>query len=560
MLCKVVLPNGVQEVEYGTRIFFPIMRDLGVELCDTEDVRDCWEVAKSKNIVGANVDGLVTRLTHKVISNCRIEPFTSKNYFGQHMVMRSASCLLMAAVKQVAPEIRLEVGQSLHSQLFYEVHNCENIESLVQKLNNKFQELVKANLPFKTSRVSSSVALQMVDDPHGDRKQLLHGWVNDRPVVVTVGEYNDLAYGPFVPSTRFLPPIKIVGLDEGLLLALEPVKVPEKSFKDFMLNSARQAKEWNRRMNVDTVGKLNELIVSGKGPDLIQISETMHELYIGDIAKEIINRPDVRVVFISGPSSSGKTSTVRRLSTHLSTLGKETIYIGLDDYYLAAVNCPKDENGEYDFEALEALNVERIKSDLRSLIEGKPTSIPHYDFVRQAPCSKEKETTMQLRDDQILLIEGIHGLNPVITNSVPKERAFSVFVSALPQLSLDHVNRVPTTYARLLRRIIRDRRYRGISAESTILRWPSVRRGENKHIFPYQHLADAMFNSALAYELAIFRSYGWLYLMEVKEDSPAYLMARDMLRFLSLVVPMDNEWIPKNSVLREFVGGSIYKY
>lgn len=560
MLCKVILPNGVQEVESGTRLFFPIMRDLGIELGEDEEVSKFWEIAKDKDIVGANVDGLVTRLTHRVIRDCHVEPFSGKSFFGQHMIMRSASCLLMAAVKQVAPEIRLEVGQSLHSQLFYEVYNCDNIESLAEKINDKFQEMVEANLHFKTLRVPSSVALQMVDDPHEDRRQLLHGLVNDRPGVVTIGEHNDLAYGPFVPSTKFLPPIKVVGLEEGILLALEPVKMPEKFFKDFMLSSARQAKEWNRRMNVDTVGKLNELIVSGKGPDLIQISETMHELFIGDIAKKIISKPDVRVVFISGPSSSGKTSTVRRLSTHLSTLGKKTVYIGLDDYYLAAVDCPKDENGEYDFEALEALNLERIKSDLSSLIDGKPTSIPHYDFVRQAPCSKDKETLMQLKDDQILLIEGIHGLNPAITSSIPKDRAFSVFVSALPQLSLDHVNRVPTTYARLLRRIIRDRRYRGISAESTIMRWPSVRRGEDKHIFPYQHLADVVFNSALAYELAVFRNYGWLYLMEVKENSPAYLMARDMLRFLSLVVPMDNEWIPKNSVLREFVGGSIYKY
>ncbi|MBQ7501208.1 nucleoside kinase [bacterium] len=538
----------------------PLIAETGAELGPDSSQQDYFKAAAQKGIVGAVVDHQVVNLTHRVVCSCVAKPILKDNYFGRHIITRSASALLFAAAKAVDPNMRLEVGQSLHSQLFFEVKGGGDTVALGEKLNEQYQQMIFQCVPMVTHAISAAAALRMVEDPEGDRRQLMHGWVGDSFGTVTIGDYTDLAYGPFVPNAGFLKGIKIVGIPEGILITEEGKELPAKELKDFMLGAAKQARTWNKRMSVGTVGKLNKVILDGGGQDLVQVSETLQEICIAQIASEIIKRETVKVVFVSGPSSSGKTSTVRRLSTHLKAMGKETIYVGLDDYYIPAEQCPKDENGEYDFEALEALDVERIKRDLRSLVEGKVTSIPHYDFVTQRPVPKEQETEMQIGEDQILLIEGIHGLNPAITGAVDKANAYSVFVSALPQVNLDFGARVPTTYARLLRRIIRDRRYRGVSAESTIKRWPSVRKGENKYIFPYQHLADAMFNSALPYELAVFRVFGWQYLMEVNEDSPAYLMARDMLRFLSLVVPMSDEWIPKNSVLREFLGGSIYKY
>ncbi|MGM9992220.1 MAG: hypothetical protein ACI376_05150 [Candidatus Bruticola sp.] len=562
MLCKVVLPHGVQEVSNDTFVCDVLCRDLlGID--STEQALKfvlCMKHLREVGCVGAQVDGEIVDLKSRITSNCTVTPLTQDDYFGRHIIMRSSAHLLVYAAKLVNSEAVLEIGQSLHSQLFFNVKNVSDIEAFGEEVNKKFTYLCAKNTPFKTSSVAPSAALNMIDDPDGDRRYVVNCWVGPSFGIVNIGNYTDLAYGPFVPDAGFLRSIKVVGMEEGLLLAQEPVQLPSKELKEFMLGAAMQAKEWNKRMNIDTVGKLNKMILNGEGQNLVQVSETLHELRIGQIVRDIISRPKVKVVFISGPSSSGKTSTVRRLSTHLQAMGRRTVYVGLDDYYLPCELCPRDEKGDYDFEAIEALNLKRIQSDLQSLVEGKSTKIPHYDFVSQRPGPAENEKAVCLADEQILLIEGIHGLNPAITDAVAKENRYALFVSALPQLNMDKANRVPTTYARLLRRIIRDRRYRGISAVSTIMRWPSVRRGENKYIFPYQSRSDAMFNSALAYELAVFRHYAWPYLLEVPEDSPAYTMARDMLRFLTKVVPMDSEWVPKNSVLREFLGGSIYQY
>ena len=560
MICKVKLPHSVQEVVVESTVRWALLRDAGYEVSADLSVEECNRLAEKEGFVGAQVDGQIVELDFHITGDCTVAPLTIDDYFGRHIVMRSASTLLMYIARQVAPQVSLEVGQSLHSQLFFNVQGAEDPVRLGELLNKRFKEMVKGQVPFMMRMVPPSVALRRISDPDGARRVLVHCWVGERFGLVRLGDYYELAHGPFVPTTGFLESIKVVGLPEGLLLACEPVKLPSPEFKSFMLGAAKQAKDWNKRMGIETMGKLNEMILRGEGHNLVQVSETFHELRIGEIASQILERPQVKVVFISGPSSSGKTSTVRRLSTHFQAMGKQTCYVGLDDYYLAREFCPVDENGEHDFESLQALNVERIKSDLASLVEGRKTAVPRFDFPNQRPFPPEDERIMQIGEDQILLVEGIHGLNPELTKAIPPERRFTLFVSSMPQLALDANNRVPTTYARLLRRIIRDRRYRGTTASSTIRRWPSVRRGENKYIFPYQSLADAMFNSALAYELAVFRTFAWPYLLEVLPNDPAYAMARDMLRFLPMVVPMDTEWVPKNSVLREFLGGSIYQY
>lgn len=560
MSFHVTLNDRDYEVESGTRLKYVLVRDALKQDCFDAPVEKIDELCRDCGYVAGLVDGYTVELSYRVISDCHAVPLTVEHAAGKQVVQSSAVCLMQSLLPQVAPGVSLEAGQSLDGNLFFEVGQCSDIAGLASKLDAAFQAAIEQDIPFSTRSVPISVASRLVGDVRGDKQQILRSWIGPRFGVVTIGEYHDLAYGAFVPSTAFLRGLRLVGIDEGLMLLLPPYVVPDKGMRTFVLSAARQAREWNRNMHVESVGQLNKCILSGKGQELIQIAETLHEIRIGHIAEAIAARPEVRVVFVSGPSSSGKTHTVRRLSTRLRAMGLETFYVGLDDYYRGRAECPRDESGEYDFEALEALDLERIAKDFSDLVAGKPTEIPRFNFVTQSRAPSDPERTVQIGPGQLLVIEGIHGLNPHITDVVPRNSRYGVYVSHMPQLSIDQSFRLPTNHSRLLRRIVRDRRSRGTTAADTIARWPSVRRGELKHIFPNQNRADSVFNSALAYELAVLRTFAWSALLEVPYDHPSYPKARDMLLLLSLVAPMQTEWIPQNSLLREFMGGSTYTY
>lgn len=556
---KITLPDGVCEAERGAQLRMLLSSHYGYD--GTEKTNEAYhDYLCGRGIVGALVDGQEVELGHRIASDCTVKPLSIDDPAGRHIVRRSSACLMQAIVRRDHPGVTLEIGQSLNSLMFFDVYGTEDIAGLAESLDKALQAEIAANTNFDTREAPVSAIRRLIDDPTGDKQEILRGWVGARFGMVTVLGYNDLALGPFVPSAAFLKGMRIVGIPEGIMLVWEPIEKPEEKLRTFLLNAARQAREWNRRMNVDTLGKLNKCILDGKGQTLVQVAEIMHEQYIGKIASAIASRPEVKMVFVAGPSSSGKTSFVRRLSTQLNAIGKDTIYVGMDDYYKSPDQYPLDENGNRDYESIDALNTPRMNEDLKSLLAGRETEIPRYDFTQQRTAPPDPSRRIMLGKDSILLLEGIHGLNPKVTDAVPPENRFCVYVSAMPQLRLDESNRVPTTTARLLRRIVRDRRYRGYKAEVTISRWPSVRRGEDKYIFPNQTRADAVFNSSLAYELAVFRSYAWPYLLEVPEESPCYPQARNMLSFLSLVVPMQPDWIPHNSVLREFLGGSTYIY
>ncbi len=540
MKFQVSLPEGAREVELGTKVG---------ELLDL-----------SQGWVGALVDGHVVELTNRIVSDSTVMPLGRTDPEGRHILERSASCLLRALVRQGHPGVEIEVGQTLGGQLFFEVTGTTDLPALGARLDAQFQEAIQADHRFNTRLVPVPVALRMIEDPHGYKREIMRGWVGNRFGLVTLLDYHDLAYGPYVPSTGFLKGGRILGLPEGLLLQLQAEPEPPVSLRNFLLPTARQTRLWNRRMGVGSLGNLNQRLLEGLDQDLVQVAETFHEMRVGALADAIQARPQIRVVFVSGPSSSGKTTFARRLSTRLRAVGLETFFVAMDDYYLDHDRCPVDEYGQVDLEALEALDLTRLSEDLRSLLSGRETAIPRFDFVRQKRADPSEWHRLRLGPGQLLLLEGIHGLTPQVTDAVPPEARYGVFVSALPQLVLDESQRVPTTYSRLLRRIIRDRRYRGTSAADTIARWPSVRRGEDRYVFPNQERADGIFNSALAYEVAVFKTFAWPYLLEVPEDHPSYTTARDLLSFLSLVVPLLPDWIPKNSVLREFLGGSTFAY
>lgn len=540
MKFQVTLPGETREVEPGTK------------------VGDLFE--PSLGAVGALMDGTVVELSARIVSASNLRPLGPANGDGRHILERSASSLLQALVGRGEPGVAIEVGQTLGGHLFFEVAGCQDIPSLGARLDREFQAAIEADHPYDTRLVPVAVAERLMDDPHGYKREVLRGWVGPRFGLATILDHKALAYGPYVPSTGYLRGARVIGLPEGLLLQLQPAPEPASELRAFLLNLSRQTRAWNRRMGVGALGNLNLRLLEGKGQDLVQVSEAFHEMRVGTLADAIQARPEVKVLFVSGPSSSGKTTFARRLSTRLRASGLETYFVGMDDYYLDRAQCPLDENGEVDLEALEALDLPRLASDLQSLLAGEETWIPRFDFPRQARSDPSQWQKLRLGPGQLLLLEGIHGLNPRVTDAIPAENRYGIFVSSMPQLILDETQRVPTSYSRLLRRIIRDRRYRGTSAAETIARWPSVRRGEELHIFPNQMRADGVFNSALAYELAVFKTFAWPYLLEVPEDHPSYTMARNLLSFMSLVVPMFPDWIPNNSVLREFLGGSTFAY
>lgn len=536
MNVRITTPQGPREIRLGTRL---------LELLDSPDC------------VGALVDGTVTDLTAPLVADADVRPVLRNSADGRSLLRRSATRLLFALAAR-EPGVRLEVAQTLDGHPFFEVAGGD--AGLGARLDAAFQEAVAADHPFESRVVPVAVAAREVAEPRAPKEDLLRAWVGPRVVTVSILGRHDLAYGPAVPSTRFLAGYRVVAIPEGLLLLSDGAAEPSAARRTFLLQVARDARDWNVRLGVSTLGDLNRRVMDGKERDLVQVCETFHEMKIGALADAIQARPDVKIVFVSGPSSSGKTTFARRLSTRLRAAGGECTYVGMDDYYKDRVDCPKDESGDYDLEALEALDVERMGQDLRTLLTGEEAEIPRFDFPRQRRADRKDWQKLKLGRGQLLILEGIHGLNPAITDSIPVASRFGIYISAMPQLRLDETWKVPTTYSRLLRRIVRDRRYRGTPAAETIARWPSVRRGEDRHIFPHQDRADGVFNSALAYEIPVLRTFAWQYLLEVPPGHPSWTMARNLLTFLSLVAPLFPDWIPYNSVMREFIGGSAFDY
>lgn len=538
MNLRIDTPTGPREVPLGTRVA---------------------EVLPPDGAVGALVDGTVTELNAPLVADAEVVPLSRTSPEGSAILERSGVHLLFALADREG--VRLEVGQTLDGHPFFEVAGGEvDPVALGARLDAAFQAAVAADPPLENRLVPVAVAARQLSEPRAPKLDLLRGWVGQRVGLVSVLGRTDIAHGACLPTAGALAGARVVGLPEGLLLMLRDGDLPSQELRTFLLGVGRETRAWNRRAGVSTIGDLNHHLLAGQARDLVQVCETHHEMRIGALADAILARPSVKLIFVSGPSSSGKTTFARRLSTRLRAAGCECTYLGMDDYYRDRADCPKDGNGDHDLEALEALDLDRMRQDLRSLLAGEETAIPRFDFPNQRRADPKQWHRMRLGPGQLLILEGIHGLNPRITDSVPEEAQFRIYVSAMPQLALDESWKVPTNASRMLRRLVRDRRYRGTSACDTLARWPSVRRGENLHIFPHQHRAHGVFNSALAYEIPVLKTYAWPYLLEVPPGDPAWAEARTLLMFLSLMVPIFPDWIPPNSVMREFIGGSAFDY
>jgi len=480
---------------------------------------------------------------------------------GMRIYQRSLAFLLITAAKELFPAALLSIEHSLGKGLYCELNKDTMLtEDEVQDLEEKMKELVGLDLPITKEQWPLEKAISYFEKENlTDKAQLLKYRDKDYLNMYGLRSTKDYLYGYLVPATGCLKVFSLRYHMPGLELRFPDEKYPNQlaSYEERpkLFTIFREAEEWGKILDVRTAGTLNDYITAGRGRELLQLNEALHEKKIAQIADAVTNRKNqVRVILVAGPSSSGKTTFAGRLAIQLRVNGLKPISISLDDYFVDREFTPKDSNGQWDFEALEAIDLRLFNKQLSAIIQGKEVNLPSYNFKsgqREFPGRK-----VQIGPDQPIIIEGIHGLNERLTASIPRDRKFKIYISAITSLNIDRHNRIPTTDTRILRRLVRDHRSRGNDATKTIKMWPMVRRGEEKNIFPYQEEADIMFNSALVYELAILKKHAEPLLKTVDCSLPEYITAKRLLGFLECFVPLTDVEIPGNSILKEFVGGS----
>jgi uridine kinase len=512
--------------------------------------------------VGAIVNGELRELTYPIEMDARVRPITMGTPDGMRIYRRSLTFLLAAAFEELFPGARLTVDHSVSSGgYFCQVGGRPALsKDELARLDARMRQIVEANLPFSKSQIPLQEAIAYFQAKgYTDKARLLAHRRKPYLVLYQTGELRDYHHGYMVPSAGYLKWFALAETGGGFTLrfprrhAATKLQAPPEYPK--LLATFREYGDWLETLGIASVGALNDSIVASRAAEVILVSEALHERRIAEIAAQIASRRDaVRVVLIAGPSASGKTTFSKRLSIQLIALGLSPYPVELDGFFVDREKTPKDRRGEYDYEALDALDRRRLNRDLGALIAGERVRLPRYDF--KAGLQGEGEIA-QLAPGQIVILEGIHGLNPALVSEIPTGNTFRIYVSALTQLNLDRYNRVSTTDTRLIRRIVRDATQRGYPAAETIRRWESVRRGEKRHIFPFQENADVMFNSALVYEGSALGPLAEPLLRQVPFGTDEYVEAKRLLAFLEWFLPLDTGLIPDNSILREFIGGSI---
>jgi uridine kinase len=513
-------------------------------------------------LVAAVVNGDLRELTYPIEIEARVQPVTLAHTDGSRIYRRSLTFLLEMVFSELFPEATLTIDHSLSFGGYYcQVSGRGPLtQAELQSLRSHMQRLIQADLPFERLEVPLDEAIEYFRSRgYADKVHLLAYRKKDYLTLYRLGQRMDYHHGYMVPSTGFLKLYDLYGTEGGFTLRFprhnsptELVPVPE---YPKLLNAFRQYGDWLQRLGIDNVGSLNDAIQAGRGHEIILVSEAFHEQNLSDLARQIAaRREQTRAVLISGPSSSGKTTFSRRLTVQLLALGISPFPLELDNYFVDRERTPLGPDGRPDFESIDALDLNLLADHLPRLIRGERVQLPRFNFISGL---REPGDVIQLRPDQMILLEGIHGSNPRLIPDSLSGQAFSIYVSALTQLNLDRHNRVSTTDTRLVRRIVRDARERGYSAVQTISRWESVRDGEKLHIFPHQENADVMFNSALAYELSALKPLAEPLLRQVPYGTPEYIEAKRLLAFLEWFLPLDLDLIPETSIVREFVGGSI---
>lgn len=518
--------------------------------------------------VSARVNNKVEDLNFKVYYNKDVEFLDITSASGMRTYVRSLCFILTKAVEELYPNGSIVLEHPVSKGYFCKlcIDRTIGLDDVI-RIKQRMQEIIKADIPFIRHEKHTDEIIQVFKERGMDDKvKLLETSGQLYSCYQQLGDTIDSYYGSLVPSTGYIHLFDIVKYYDGLLLRIpnrkNPDKLEEVVKQEKMLDVFQEYHRWNEILGISTVGDLNQACNQGMATDLINVSEALQEKKIVRIADEITNRNEngqrVKLVLISGPSSSGKTTFSKRLSIQLMTNGLRPYPISLDDYFVNREDTPLDENGQHDFESLYALDLPFFEAQLKALLAGEEVELPRFNFNTGKRESSGKK--LRIDDNMILVLEGIHALNPALTPNIPAANKYKIYVSALTTILLDNHNYIPTTDNRLLRRIIRDYKYRSHSAEATINRWPSVRAGEEKWIFPYQEYADAMFNSALIFELAVLKDHVEPVLRRVPNNNPAYSEAHRLLRFLSHFVSVQDEELPPTSLLREFLGGSSFVY
>ncbi len=517
-------------------------------------------------VLGAMVNHRLRDLRLRLLIPVTVEFIDITHAAGIRMYTRSLFFLLQRAVREVMPSCRLRVSHSVSRGYYCVISGYEQpIEyPLIFSILEKMREFIGRDLPFESKRMTTEEAIAIFEQQGDPEKVRL---LQSRPKLYTTlyaldGVYDYYLEG-LVPSTGYLERFDLVKYYQGMLLRVPQQKSPESleelEIQDKMFEIFREYQDWVEVLGIKDAGTINLRVRKGEGGDLVKVSEALHEKKVAQIADTIHSRGDlIRLILIAGPSSSGKTTFSKRLAVQLQVAGLRPHTLSLDNYFVNRENTPRDEKGDYDFESLDALDVAKFNDDLIALMAGERVELPKFSFERGERYFDG--SFLQLEPNGILVVEGIHGLNPLLTDRIPRERKFKIYISALTSISLDGQSRIASSDNRLLRRMVRDQRYRSYGAIQTIRRWGSVRRGEDKNIFPYQEEADIMFNSALPYEFGVLKQFAEPILNEVPDSVPEYSEAVRLLRFLRVFSPIGQEEIPPTSILREFLGGSSFSY
>lgn len=514
--------------------------------------------------VSAKVNNKVEGLHYRVYHNKDVEFLNLLSPSGIRTYTRSLFLVLCKAVHDLYPtssvviDIPVSNGYYCNLQLGHEITTED-----VDRIRTRMQEIIDAKMPIQRYETTTEEAVKMFTELGDIQKaKLLKSSGSLYCIYYVLDDYKDYYYGSMLTNTTQLHLFGLEPYFDGVLLRIpsvqDPSKLGELIRQDKMFEVFKEHHRWQSILGIKTVGDFNEAVKNGQATDLINVSEALQEKKISQIADTIAGRKEIKVVLIAGPSSSGKTTFCKRLSVQLLASGVKPVQISLDDYFVNRETTPKDENGEYDYESIYALNIPLINEQFNALFRGEDVELPKYNF--QTGKSEKSGNKLHLGENNILLVEGIHALNPLLTEQIADDKKFKIYASALTTILLDDHNYIPTTDNRLLRRIIRDYKYRGCSAQETIHRWPSVRAGENKWIFPYQEQADVMFNTALLFELAVIKPQAEEVLEQVPENCEEYAEAYRLRKFLKYFAPLPFRNLPPTSLLREFLGGSSFKY
>lgn len=528
------------------------------------DIFSSFNLKMEHGPVSAKVNNKVEGMHYRVYNNKDIEFLDMRTSSGSRAYTRTLFFVLCKAVQDLYPGHDVVIDIPVSNGFYVDVRLERDVTTDdVDCIRKRMQEIVDARMPIRRYMVPTEDAIALFEEKGDVEKvKLLRTSGSLYTTYYKIGEYVDFYYGTLLTNTSQLYLFGLEKYYDGMLLRIPSLKNPDElgevTRQDKMFEIFKEHHHWQDIIGIRTVGDFNAAVDAGHATDIINISEALQEKKIAQIAEQIAARPGVKLVLLAGPSSSGKTTSCKRLSIQLAVNGLKPLQISLDDYFVDRERTPKDENGEYDYESIYALDLQKINDQFNALFRGEEVELPKYDF--QSGKSKKSGQRLKMNDNNVLVVEGIHALNPELTAQIPNEQIFRVYASALTTILLDNHNYIPTTDNRLLRRIIRDYKYRGVSAQDTIHRWPSVRAGENKWIFPFQENADAMLNTAMLYELAVLKMQAEPLLEQVPENCDEYAEAYRLLKFLKYFkgIPFNN--LPPTSLLREFLGGSSFHY